>query len=64
MKQEKKDDIALNTQAIIKANTEKLRHGQFVGRSLRSHLPFPHNLLHEKTHAKGLTKQRNIPLHY
>lgn len=58
---EKKFRGGSNIQAVILANKDKLRKGQYVGRCLATKLPFPHNVVKGK---KCPMQQKTIPKLY
>ena len=58
------DDEANNVQAVVSANKDKMRTGQYVGRCLAPKLPFPHDLMNEERYLKGFKQQKTIPKMY
>lgn len=53
LRQQSKAD---NVQAAISETKEKMRKGQFVGRCLKSYLPFPHDVINDSRYSKHLKK--------
>lgn len=64
MRSQKNFAKANNVQEVILANKNKMRSGQYIGRTLKSHLPFPHDILNEENHARELNRRKEIPKHY
>ena len=56
LKLQSQHDQANNVQQVILANKNKMRSGQYIGRCLKSHLPYPHDVINEELHARELNK--------
>ena len=56
LKLQSQHDQANNIQQVILANKNKMRSGQYIGRCLKSHLPYPHDVIKEELHARELYK--------